>query len=155
MKQRIGALIVLGLALAGRPMSGAEAGAASVDIAWREAMLANDVDKVVACYASDAVLWMPGARASHGHDAIRAAYEAFFSANNVKDVVISDTHYKESGNVSAGWGSIVMTIVPRAGGPQVVMKGRYTEVCAQDGKRWVYVADHASADPEPSAVPAK
>jgi hypothetical protein len=35
------------------------------------------------------------------------------------------------------------------------MAGRYTDVQEKRNGRWVYVVDHASAEPEPAPAPAK
>jgi uncharacterized protein (TIGR02246 family) len=125
----------------------ADMGAKSVDAAWMKAMKANDLEGVLACYASDAVVWLPGAPEASGAKAIRAAYQGLFSANTVQDVAVTDFHYKTSGSLSAGWGHFSMTIAPKSGGAPVTMTGRYTEAAERRRGRWVYIADHASADP--------
>ena len=132
----------------------AETGAKSVDAAWVKAIKANDLEGVLACYAPDAVVWMPDAPEASGAKAIRAAYEGFLGANTVQDVTMTDTHYQTSGNLSAGWGRFSMTLVPKAGGAPMTMTGRFTEAVERRGGSWVYVADHASAEPPP-APPAK
>src|SRR4051812_1244476 len=90
-------------AAAGAP-SVAQTGAESVDHAWMKAMKAGDLEAVMACYAPDAALWMPGAPETSGEKAIRAAFQGLFAQNKVQDVAITDAHYKTSGNVSTGWG---------------------------------------------------
>jgi uncharacterized protein (TIGR02246 family) len=125
----------------------ADTGAKALDAAWMKAMKANDVEAVMACYASDAVVWLPGSAEARGQTAIRAAYQGLFSANTVQDVAVSDTHYKTSGSLSAGWGHFSLTLAPRSGGTPVTMKGRFTEATERRHGRWVYIADHASADP--------
>lgn len=129
-------------------------GAKSLDTAWVKAMKANDLEAVMACYAPAAVMWLPGSSEASGEKAIRAAYEGLFAANRVQDVTIMDAHYQTLGNLSVGWGHFSLTIVPKAGGAPIVTKGRFTEAAERQRGRWVYVADHASADPPPSA-PAK
>ena len=73
------------------PVFAADGGAKGVDAAWMKAMKANDLDAVMACYASDAVLWLPGAPEARGANAIRAAYQGFFAANTVQDAALTDT----------------------------------------------------------------
>jgi uncharacterized protein (TIGR02246 family) len=128
----------------------ADGGAKSVDAAWMKAMKANDLEAVLACYASDAVLWMPGSPEASGQKAIRAAYQGLFAANTVQDASTTDTHYKTSGSLSVGWGHFNLTLAPKAGGAPVSMNGRFTEAAERQHGRWVYVADHASAEPSPS-----
>jgi uncharacterized protein (TIGR02246 family) len=129
-----------------------EKGARSVDTAWTKAVKANSVDAVMACYAPDAVGWFPGGPEAKGEKAIRASYEKMFSAFTIKDAVLTDTQYKESGNLSAGWGRFSITVIEKASGNTNVWTGRFTDVAEKRGGRWVYLADHASA--EPGAMPA-
>lgn len=148
-RSRFAFVIVLILALA-LPLFAADRGAKSVDAAWMKAMKANDLDGVMACYAADAELWFPGAPEASGAKAIRALYQGFFAANTVQSVATTDTHYRTSGSLSAGWGEYTLTIVPKAGGSPITMHGRFTEVAALHDGHWAYIADHASADPEPA-----
>ena len=94
----------------------ADIGAKSLDAAWMKAMKANDLEAVLACYASDAVVWLPGSPEASGEKAIRAAYQGLFTANSVQDVAVTDTHYKASGSLSVGWGHFSMTLAPKSGG---------------------------------------
>ena len=124
-------------------------GASTVDAAWMNAMKANDLDGIVRCYAPDAVAWLPGLPMAKGEKAIRAAYEGLLSANTVKDVSISEPRYKTTGNLSVGWGGFTLTLVPKATGQPIAMTGRFTEVAEVRNNQWVYIVDHASADPAP------
>ena len=132
------------------PVAAQDSGAKSVDAAWMKAMKANDLEGVMACYAPDAVLWMPDAPAARGAQAIRAAFEGLFKANTVKDVTMTDGYYKTSGDLSFGSGQFTMTLVPKAGGAPMVLKGRFSEAAERRGGKWVYVVDHAALDPQPS-----
>lgn len=129
------------------PVWGQQDGAAQVDAAWIKAMKANDLEAIVACYAKDAVLWMPDAPEARGEAAIRAAYKGLLSTHTVKDASMSDTRYKTVGETSSGWGRFSITLVPKSGGAAVVMNGRFSEVAERRGGRWVYVVDHASLEP--------
>jgi ketosteroid isomerase-like protein len=129
-----------------------EKGARSVDSAWTKAVKSNSVDAVMACYAPDAVGWFPGGAEAKGEKAIRASYEKMFADFTIKDAVLTDTHYKDSGNLSAGWGRFSIMVIAKASGNTNVWSGRFTDVAEKQGGRWVYLADHASA--EPGAVPA-
>ncbi len=128
----------------------ADIGAKSLDAAWMKAMKANDLEAVLACYASDAVAWMPGSPEASGEKAIRAAYQGLFAANTVQDATLTDAHYKTSGSLSAGWGRFTLTLAPKSGGAPVTVTGRFTEAAERRRGRWFYVADHASAEPPPS-----
>ena len=137
-------LVILVFAL---PGLAADIGAKSLDAAWMKAVKANDLEAVMACYASDAVLWLPGSPEARGEKAIRAAYQGLFSANTVQDAALTDTHYKTSGSLSAGWGHFSLTLAPKSGGAPATMNGRYVEAAERRRGRWFYIADHASADP--------
>ena len=130
----------------------ADTGPAAVDAAWVKGMKANDADAVVKCYAPDAVAWLPNSPAAQGEKAIRSLYEGLLSANTVNDAVLSDVHEKHARNVAVRWGTFVLTLTPKAGGDRIVMSGRFSEVLERRAGRWVYVVDHASA--EPTATPA-
>ncbi len=131
-----------------------DAGARGVDEAWKKAMLAGDVDGVMACYAPDAVLWLPFAPKAVGAKEIRDAYAGMLAANTVVDVTFSNTAYETRQDLSAGWGQFVMTLKSKKpDGRTVVMTGRFTDVARKANGRWAYVADQASADPEPAPAP--
>ena len=90
--------------------------------------------------------------ARRGTEAIRAVFEGIMSANTVQDVVLSETVYKTTGDMSVGWGRFKLTLVPKAGGEPVVTLGRYIDVAERRNGGWVYVSDHASAEPPPPAT---
>lgn len=125
-------------------------GVKATDAAWTRAMKANDLDAVVACYAPDAVVWLPDSPEAVGTAAIRAGYKNLLDANTVKDVVLMPVNAKTSGDMSTGWGHFSMTLAPKDGGAAVSMKGRYLAAAQKQGGKWVYVVDHASAEPAPA-----
>ena len=151
---RVGIALACFLAAA-LPLTAAETGAAGVDSAWAKAFKANDLEGVMACYAKDAVAWFPAEAEHHGTDAIRASYKAFFDANTVTNVSISNVHQATVGGRSVSWGNYAFTAKPKAGGESFTATGRFTDVAEQHGSRWVYVVDHASADPAPAPAAKK
>jgi len=126
-------------------------GAAALDAAWVKAMKANDLAGVLACYSPNAVMWVPDESEANGAKAIHDSYADLLSKNTVTDATTSDTHYATVGNMSVGWGHFSLTLAPKAGGAPVVMKGRFSDVVEKKGGRWVYLVDHASAEPAPAA----
>ena len=144
---RSGAFVVLLIVVCALPCRAQETGAKAVDAAWVKAMKANDLDAVMRCYAPDAVAWLPGAPMARGEKAIRSAYEGLLSANIVKDIALSEAEYKTMGDTSVAWGRFSLTLISKSGGNTVVMTGRFTEFAEQRSGRWVYIVDHASADP--------
>lgn len=148
---------ILACTLALVPLSAsAEAtGAEALDAAWVKAMKAGDLEAVVACYAEDAVLWLPGAPEARGSKAIREAYAGMLSANTVTDVSISDTHYETWQDLSLGWGHFVLALQPKQGGAPTIMGGRFLDVAKRIDGKWRYVADHASVGPPAAPAAAK
>ena len=122
----------------------------SLDAAWTKAMKTNDLDGVVACYASDAVMWFPDAPEARGSKAIRDLYAGYFDAYTVSDAALTNPSYETSGDLSASWGNFVLTLKPKKGGDPVVLKGRYLVAMKRTDGNWLLVADHASATPAPA-----
>src|SRR5262245_42829913 len=155
MRQWIWVLGVAALAVASlgsRAAAADEGGVQAVDAAWEKAIEANDLEAVVDCYASDAVAWLPDSPELKGAEAIRQSYKDLLAANTIKDASFSETHYTTVGERSVGWGRISITLVPKGSDKSVVVMGRFTEVAERRSGRWVYVVDHASAEPAPAAA---
>jgi len=122
-------------------------GARAVDEAWRKAIIANDLGAVVSNYSKDAVMWLPDAPEAKGREAIRKSYAGLLTANIVTGATFANTHYQTSGNLSVGWGDFTLTLSPKAGGSPVSLSGRFSVIAKKEGRKWVYVVDHASAHP--------
>jgi len=129
-------------------------GAEALDQAWLKGMKAGDANAVAACYADDAVLWLPGAPEARGAKAIHDEYAGLLSANTVTEVSLTDGHYETYKDMSYGWGHFTMTLTPKAGGAPTIMGGRYVDVARKIGGKWRYVADHASTNPPPAPAAA-
>ena len=123
------------------------AGAQAVDEAWRTAIIANDLDGVMAVYADDAVMWLPDSPEAKGRDAIRKSYEGLLAANTVTGVTFANTQYQTSGDLSVGWGDFTLSLKPKAGGAAATMAGRFSVIARDEKGTWVYVVDHGSATP--------
>ena len=148
-KTSIVALVLVACAsLSARASDGPE----SVDQAWKKAMMAGDVDALVACYATDAIGWFPDASPTKGKEAIRQMFEPMLQTNTVK-VDFTNTHYHVCGSdMAVGWGEYTITVTPKYGGNGTTVTGRFSEALKKEGGKWVYAMDHASANP-PSAKP--
>jgi ketosteroid isomerase-like protein len=140
------------LALLFSSMSFATATAASgrrpdVDEAWaHKAITANDLNAVIAVYAEDAVMCFPTPlKQRPGRPSANLTRPA--AANTVTGATLANTHYQTFENFSVGWGNFTLTLSPKAGGqfcyPIWSLLGNREE----EGGTWVYVVDHASADP--------
>src|SRR5438105_4482552 len=139
------------LALAALPAFAADTGGGTaVDDAWLKAMKANDIEGIVKLYASDAVAWLPDMAEAKGTDAIRAAYKGLMEANTVKDVALTDRGSRKMGKDVAAWGKYRLVLAPKAGGEPMVLTGRFSEVVEERNGKWLYVVDHASAEPAPA-----
>jgi uncharacterized protein (TIGR02246 family) len=145
-------LSFLAAALFSTTLFAAEDGAKSLDDAWVKAMNTNDLQAVVALYADDATFYPPDQAEAKGKDAIRAAYAGMLDSNTARDARVLESHYKTSGNLSTGWGRVVLTLVPKKGGDPQTLEVRFTDVAEKRGSHWLYIADHASAPlPPPPA----
>lgn len=131
--------------------SAASTGAQAVDEAWRKAIIANDLDAVMANYSKEAVMWLPDAPEAKGWEAIRKSYAGLFAVNTVIGATFANTHYQTSGNLSVGWGDFTLTLSPKAGGKPVSLSGHFSVIAKKEGRKWVYVVDHASAQSAPPA----
>ena len=141
-------ILVFAMAL-GPLAAAAQEGIKAVDEAWKKAMKANDLEAIVACYAPDAVLWLPEAPEARGAKAIREVYAGLLAGFTVVDVSVSYVGDQTAGELSTGWGNFTLTLQPKDGSP-VISKGRFTAVAKKIGGKWLYVADHASNDPAPA-----
>jgi uncharacterized protein (TIGR02246 family) len=119
----------------------------SVQDCWKPAFAAGDADAVSACYAEDAVLWLPGAPMMKGREAIRAGYADFFSHFTITSMELTEAGHSGMGDESTSWGSFRLVMVSRDDGKEVTQVGRYTDVSRKIDGQWRYVVDHASDDP--------
>jgi uncharacterized protein (TIGR02246 family) len=141
-------LLVVGLALAASAAA-AQPGAQGVDEAWVAAIKANDLERVVALYADDAVMYPPDEKEARGKAAIRANYQGLLKANTVTDARILETHGKTAGDFSSSWGRGELTLAPKAGGPATAFEVRFTAIAVKRAGKWLYLVDHASAPMPP------
>lgn len=99
------------------------------------------------CYASDAVLWLPGAPMMQARDAIRAGYAGFFAGSTIKSVKLTELGKVSHGEEASSWGRFTIVSVSTKDGTETMELGRYTDVSCRIDGRWQYVVDHASDDP--------
>ena len=140
----------LGLMLlaAAVPAAAAEHGAEMVDQAWVKAIKAQDLEAVMALYAPNAVAYFPDGEYA-GKEAIRKSWTDFLATFTVKDAT-STGSYETIGDTSLRHGHWTLTVVPKAGGDPVPMKGRASVVTKKIGGKWLYVVDHASVPLPPA-----
>ncbi|WP_249040940.1 YybH family protein [Marilutibacter maris] len=114
------------------------------------AFKSGDADAVTACYAEDAVLWIPGGPMVKGHAEIRDAFADFFADVTIKDVQISIMGDEVMGDTRASWGTYTVIRIDKATQAESVQRGRYVEVSKMIGGRWLYIVDHPADDPPPA-----
>ena len=141
------------VSLCGSSLAFAANGIDGLDQAWRQAISANDLNGIVACYARDAMLWAPNAPLAKGVEAIRKSYSDLLAANTVTNAALTNTHYQMCGDLSIGWGEFTLSLSPKSGGNPTVLSGRFTAVAKKEDGKWRYIVDHASANPAPSPPP--
>jgi uncharacterized protein (TIGR02246 family) len=121
---------------------------------WLPAFKAGDADAVAACYVDDAVMIFPDGPLAQGRPAIRDGYAHFFADYSIKDVQLEELGREAHGNSVTVWGRFAITMSPKAGGADVVARGRFSEMSRKVDGQWRYVFDHASDDPPPPPAPA-
>lgn len=119
----------------------------SVQDCWKPAFAAGDADAVSACYAEDAVLWLPNMPMLKGREAIRAGYADFFAHFTIKSMELTEAGHVRTGDESSSWGSFRLVTVSRDDGKESVEVGRYTDISRKIDGQWRYLVDHASDDP--------
>ena len=132
----------------------ADEGMNEIGDAFVRAFKANDLDGVVALYAEDAVSFPADTMAAQGKEQIRQSWGGLLNNFDVQDLIVSNAHHETSGDLSAAWGNFKMILLPKEGGDQVVMEGRFTDVARKIDGKWLYVADHASLPLPPPPEPA-
>lgn len=115
---------------------------------------AGDADAVTACYAPDAVLWVPGGPMAKGAEQIRGAFAWYFDKYTIKDFTVAPMGWHMVGEDKVTWGTFSMTTVDKATGAEATSTGRYTDVSRRIDGKWLYTVDHASDDPPPAPQPA-
>lgn len=120
------------------------------------AFKAGDADALAACYAEDGIIWFPGGPMAQGRQAIRDGFAHFFSevsAMTIEDVALTEIgHVMGEGGTRTAWGTYEIRMVDKATGAESVQRGRYTDVSKRIDGRWLYLVDHPSDDPPPSAA---
>ena len=140
------------LALLASPLLAADK-SGSAQACWQPAFEAGNADAVSLCYASDAVLWLPGAPMMKGRAAIREGYAGFFKESKIKSMKLVEIGKNQVGNNASSWGSFLLVTVSKKDGKETTERGRYTDVTRKIGGHWMYLVDHASDDPSASTTP--
>jgi uncharacterized protein (TIGR02246 family) len=141
------------LAITGAPAIAQETAEVSAQDCFLAAFRANDADAVTACYAPDAVLWIPGAPMAQGSQAIHDLLAGWFAGTTVQSMTIVPMGGRRAGDDASSWGTFTLVTVDKATGKATTQAGRYVDVSRKIDGKWVYVVDHASDDPPAPAAP--
>ncbi len=116
---------------------------------WAEHWNARDLDKLIDCYAPDAVYMPPHHAAVHGKQAIHEYLQGPLK-HGVTGLTYDVTYIRHSGDLAYDVGRYTM-MVPHKDGSARQDKGKYLTVWKrQPGGGWKIVADTWSSDLPPA-----
>lgn len=150
--------LVVAVVMGSSGVAGAAPGSAvaaihAADEAWMKAYNAGDLDKVVALYDENAVVYPPGVAAVRGRAAVQtflAADMAAFGKSGMTIVLGANPEGGVAGDM--GWSSGTWMVKDPAG--NVVDSGWYFSVSKKVGGKWLYVRDAWNSDKSAAAAPA-
>lgn len=125
------------------------------EVAWNADWAAKDVEKIVAHYADDATLMVPGAPAMKGKDAIRTGLKPVAAdANTALTFTATSVEVSKGSDIAYTQGTYSMTTTDGKTKKPVTEKGTYVTVYKKqaDGA-WKAIQDINT--PEAPAAPAK
>lgn len=111
--------------------------------AWVSAVEAGDAVAIARMNGPDTIAYVPDAMVLKGTDEIGKAYAGMFEKFTAK-VKITDAHYVEAGGLVSSWGLYTLVLTPKAGGSDIVLNGRFSDLAFPADGGWRYVVDHAS-----------
>jgi uncharacterized protein (TIGR02246 family) len=94
---------------------------------WDVACNAEDIDKVLAFFADDAVRIPAAEPALRGKEAIRNWLQQLFDRSDVEQKNIVED-FRVSDNLAFFWGTWVTTNTPKAGGEPLQLNGSYVSI---------------------------
>ncbi len=112
---------------------------------WNQALQTGDPDKVVACYAADAIL-LPtvSAKVRHNHDEIRDYFVHFLAKK--PQGTITEQNIRVFDNIAINSGLYTFTLTEDD--VQTDVAARFTFVYRQDESGWMIIEHHSSLLPE-------
>jgi hypothetical protein len=105
--------------------------------AYTQALDDGRVDDVVATFAADGSVDLPGLGAHTGHDELRAAFEKVVPQVPQRHLVLN-THVSDWSDSEARASSDVVFLVRGDAGWMLVLVGRYHDVLRRDGDTWLF-----------------
>ena len=116
--------------------------------AWADAMTSHDVDRVLALYDSEAVLW--GTRSPTLRDSPAALRDYFNILRTVPSsykAVLGEQRVRIYGDMAINSGTYTFSEV--RDGKEITRPARFSFVYRNRNGRWLIVDHHSSAVPEP------
>ena len=112
---------------------------------WNNALLTEDPDKVVACYAEDAIL-LPtvSAKVRHNHDEIRDYFVHFLAKKPVGRIDEHNIRIFNDIAINSG----LYTFAVTENDQQADVAARFTFVYRKDAQGWQIIEHHSSVLPE-------
>lgn len=129
--------------MAGAVVQSAEAIIRKTGDEWAKNWNAQDLDKLVAAYADDAVYLPPHHAAVHGRNAIREYLKGPLQ-HGVSELHFEVTYIKDMGDLAYDVGTYSMSVPTGNGRKQD--RGKYLTVWRREGGTWKIVADAWSSD---------
>ena len=125
-----------------------------LDAAFVEAFNRGDADALAALYSTgtSVVSFPPDAFALRGHESILEGNRKSFAASPGAQIELTEHNQIPGGDLVIGWGTFKVTI-PGPDGKTTEYLGRFTDVKAERGGKWVYLIDHASFPLPPPPAP--
>jgi uncharacterized protein (TIGR02246 family) len=144
-------VLVVWLLILGSPsltMAGPKEDVAAATQAWADAMTSHDVDRVLALYDSEAVLW--GTRSPTLRDTPAALREYFNILRTVPPsykAALGEQRIRIYGDMAISTGTYTFSEV--RDGNEIPRPARFSFVYRNRDGRWLIVDHHSSAVPEP------
>ena len=145
-------MVVLGgalLLIAANAFAGAKEDVSAATAKWGETLGQDDPDKVLALYATDAVLWgtlSPTVRSDRA--ALRDYFVNAFKILPGLKVSFGEQLIRVYGNTAVNTG--YYTFAYTKDGESKTLPARYSIVFVKDGQNWMIVDHHSSAMPTPT-----
>ncbi len=142
--RRASLFLVIGIPLVA--LAGPREDVAATTQAWADAMTAHDIERVLAFYDSDAVLW--GTRSPKLRDnpaAIREYFDLLHKVPPSYKAVLGEQRIRIYGDVAVDTGTY--TFSETRDGKDIVRPARFSFVFRNHGGRWLIIDHHSSAAP--------
>jgi uncharacterized protein (TIGR02246 family) len=127
-------------------LAGPKEDVATATQAWIDAMTSHDIERVLALYDSEAVLW--GTRSPKLRDnpaAVRDYFNILRTVPASYKAVLGEQRIRIYGDIAINTGTYTFSEV--RDGKEIVRPARYSFVYINRGGRWLIVDHHSSAVP--------